>query len=144
MARTPYTNFRFKIEIDGITQGGFSECSGLGSEVEVIEYREGADEEAAVLKLPGRIKFPNITLKWGLTDSHELYEWHRAVLQGKIQRKIVAIILQDDSGTEAVRWNLVEAWPCKWEGPDLSAKGNEVAIETLVITCVNLELASGS
>ena len=136
----PYKNFHFRLEIDGITQAGFTECSGLGSEVEVIEYREGR-EPTHVRKLPGRVRYPDITLKWGVTDSRELYDWHRAVLQGQIQRKNLVIILLDDSGADKVRWNVSEAWPTKWEGPDLCAKGNDVAIETLVITCEGIELA---
>jgi len=140
MARVdPYKNFRFLVEIEGITQAGFSECSGFGSEVEVIEYREGG-ELTAVRKLPGRDKFPNITLRWGVSASRELYDWHRAVLQGQIQRKTGVIILLDDSGAQAVRWVFTNAWPSKWEGPDLCAKGNDVAIETLVITCESIEL----
>ena len=141
MARIdPYKNFRFLVEIEGITQAGFSECSGFGSEVEVIEYREGGDKVTAARKLPGRVRYPDITLKWGVTDSRELYDWHRAVLQGQIQRKSGAIILLDDSGSSNVRWVFTEAWPSKWEGPDLCAKGNDVAIETLVITCERIEL----
>ncbi len=139
MARVdPYKNFRFLVEIDGLNQAGFSECSGFGSEVEVIEYRTGGDP-TAVRKLPGRAKFPNITLKRGVTDSRELYDWHRAVLQGQIQRKNGAIILLDDAGVPKVRWVFSEAWPSKYEGPDLCAKGNDVAIETLVITCESIE-----
>ena len=135
----PYKNFRFLVEIEGITQAGFSECSGFGSEVEVIEYREGG-EPTSVRKLPGRVKYPNITLKWGVTDSRELYDWHRAVLQGQIQRKGCSIILLDDSGQAKVRWNLINAWPSKWDGPAFNAKGSEVAIETLTITCEGVEL----
>jgi phage tail-like protein len=140
MARVdPYKNFRFLVEIEGLTQAGFSECSGLGSKVEVIEYREGG-EPATVRKLPGRVSYPDITLKWGVTGSRELYDWHRHVVQGQIQRKRCSIILLDDSGTPKVRWNLFEAWPSKWDGPALNAKGSEVAIETLTITCEGLEL----
>jgi phage tail-like protein len=141
MARVdPYKNFRFLVEIEGLTQAGFSECSGLGSRVEVIEYREGG-EPATVRKLAGRVTYPDITLKWGVTDSRELYDWHRAVVQGQIQRKGCSIILLDDSGNERVRWNLFNAWPSKWDGPALNAKGSDVAIETLTITCEGLELA---
>jgi len=141
MARVdPYKNFRFLVEIEGFTQAGFSECSGLGSRVEVIEYREGG-EPATVRKLAGRVTYPDITLKWGVTDSRELYDWHRAVVQGQIQRKGCSIILLDDSGNERVRWNLFNAWPSKWDGPALNAKGSDVAIETLTITCEGLELA---
>lgn len=72
MARTdPYKNFRFLLEIDDILQGGFSDCSGFGSNVEVIEYREGG-EAPTVRKLPGKTIYPDITLKWGITDSREL------------------------------------------------------------------------
>jgi len=141
MARVdPYKNFRFLVEIEGLTQAGFSECSGLGSRVEVIEYREGG-EPATVRKLAGRVTYPDITLKWGVTDSRELYDWHRAVVQGQIQRKGCSIILLDESGNERVRWNLFNAWPSKWDGPALNAKGSDVAIETLTITCEGLELA---
>jgi phage tail-like protein len=141
MARIdPYKNFRFLVQIEGITQAGFSECRGFGSEVEVIEYREGSELTTAVRKLPGRARYPDITLKWGVTDSRELYNWHHAVLQGQIQRKHGAIILLDDSGNPTVKWNFFEAWPRKWEGPDLCAKGNDVAIETLVIACERIEL----
>ena len=136
----PYKNFRFLVEIQGITQAGFSECSGFGSTVEVIEYREGGDP-ISVRKLPGRVEFPDITLKWGLTDSRELYDWHLSVVKGQIQRKNGSIIVLDDSGVEKVRWNFLNAWPTKWEGPNLNAKGNDVAIETLVISCEHIELA---
>jgi len=141
MARAdPYKNFRFLVEIEGVTQAGFAECSGLGSRVEVIEYREGGDPTTA-RKLPGLVKYPDITLKRGVTDSRELYDWHRAVLQGQIQRKGCSVILLDDSGQERVRWNLFHAWPSKWDGPAFNAKGSDVAIETLTITCEGVERA---
>ena len=86
MARVdPYKNFRFRVEIDGVTQAGFTECTGLGSRVEVIEYREGGDP-TAVRKLPGRVSYPDVMLKWGVTDSRELYNWHRVVVQGQVER----------------------------------------------------------
>ncbi|HEY7634903.1 MAG TPA: phage tail protein [Gemmatimonadales bacterium] len=141
MARVdPYKNFRFRVEIDGLSQAGFSECHGLGSRVEVIEYREGA-EPTTVRKLPGRVSYPDITLKWGVTDSRELYNWHRAVLRGQIQRKACSIVLLDDMGQERVRWNVSNAWPSKWDGPAFNAKGSDVAIETLTISCEGVELA---
>lgn len=139
MARVdPYKDYRFQVEIDGIADSRFLECSGLGSEVAVIEYREGG-EPTAVRKLPGRASFSDITLKRGITESKDLYEWHKAVLQGQIQRRNGAIWLLDDEGVEVVRWVFREAWPRKWEGPSLNAMGNEVAIETFVLTCESLE-----
>jgi phage tail-like protein len=141
MARVdPYKNFRFLVELDGIVQAGFTDCSGFGSEVEVVEYREGGDPNQ-VRKLPAKTTYPNITLKWGVTDSHELYDWHLTALQGQLQRKNGSIILQDDIGQEKVRWNFFNAWPSKWEGSALSAKGNDAAIETLTVSCERLERA---
>ena len=141
MARVdPYKNFRFLVEIDGITQAGFSECTGFGSEVEVIQYREGGDA-ATVRRLPGKVNYPDITLKWGITDSSELYDWHASAVKGQIERKNGSIILLDDIGNEKVRWNFFDAWPSKWDGVDFNAKGNDVAIDTLVISCEGLERA---
>ena len=139
MARVdPYRNFRFLLEIDGITQGGFSECSGFGSNIEVIEYREGGGA-ATVRKLPGKVSYPDITLKWGVTSSRELYDWHLAAVNGQILRKNGSIILQDDRGQESVRWNFFAAWPSKYDGPDFSAKGNDVAVDTLTVSCERVE-----
>lgn len=134
----PYKDYRFQVEIDGIAQSRFLECSGLGSEVAVIEYREGG-EPTAVRKLPGRASFSDVTLKRGITESHDLYDWHRALLQGQNDRRQVAIRLLDDEGADVVRWVLHDAWPRKYEGPSLNAMGNEVAIETLVLTCESME-----
>jgi len=142
MARVdPYKNFRFLVEIDGIVQAGFSECSGFGSNVEVVEYREGGDA-ATVRKLPGKAIYPDITLKWGVTDSRELYDWHLAAVNGQIQRKNGSIILQDDAGQEKVRWNFFTAWPSKYDGPDFNAKGNDVSIDTLTVSCERVERAA--
>ncbi len=141
MARVdPYKNFRFLVEIDGIVQAGFAECSGFGSNVEVVEYREGGDT-ATVRKLPGKTSYPDITLKWGVTDSRELYDWHLTAVNGAVERKNGSIILQDDAGNEKVRWNFFSAWPSKWDGADFNAKGNDVAIDTLTVSCERVERA---
>lgn len=143
MARKdPYKNHRFLVEIDGIVQAGFSECSGFGSEIQVIEYREGGDPTTA-RKLPGMATYPDISLKWGITDSSELYNWHQAALSGQIERKNGSIVVLNDLGEEKVRWNFFNAWPSKYSGPSLNATGNEVAIDTLTVSCERLERASG-
>jgi len=136
----PYKTFRFLVEIDGIIQGGFAECSGFGSALEVVEYREGGDP-STVRKLPGKATYPDLTLKWGVTDSRELYDWHLAALNGRLERRSGSVILQDDTGAERVRWNFFGAWPSKYDGPDLNARGNEIAIDTLTIACERVERA---
>ena len=136
----PFKNSRFLVEIDGIVQAGFSDCSGLGSHVEPVEYREGGDPNT-VRKLPGKVTYPDITLKWGITNSRELYDWHFAAVSGQIQRKNGSVILLDDTGAEQVRWNFFNAWPSKWDGSALTAKGNDVAIDSLTVSCERVERA---
>jgi len=139
--KDPYRNCNFLVEIDGITQAGFSDCSGLGSSTDPIEYREGGDN-TTMRKLPGLTKYTNISLKWGLSDSRELYDWYRKVVTGKTERRNGSIVVLDADGlTEVVRWNFFNGWPTKLEAPTLSAKGNEVAIETLEIAHEGLERA---
>ena len=132
--KDPYRNFRFLVEIDGIIQAGFSEATIPDSTQDVIEYREG-NEPPTVRKLPGLVKYGNVTLKWGITDSMELYNWRKLVEQGKMKdaRRNMAIILMDEVGNPAARWEFSEAWPSKYDAPDLNAKGTDIAIETLEI-----------
>jgi phage tail-like protein len=130
--KDPYRSYQFLVEIEGITRAGFRECSGLDSTQDAIEYREG-NEALTTRKLPGLVKYSNITLKWGITDDAELWAWRSKVVSGKIERRNGSIILLDDTGAEKVRWNFREAWPTKWTGPSFNATGNDVAIETLEI-----------
>jgi phage tail-like protein len=125
---------RFLVEIDGIVQAGFSEATIPDTSQEPIEYREGT-EIPTVRKIPGLIKYGNLTLKWGITDNLELYEWRKLVEQGKMgdARRNIAIILLDEEANPKSRWEFVEAWPSKYDAPDLNAKGNDIAIETLEI-----------
>lgn len=136
----PFKNSRFLVEIDGIVQAGFSDCTGLGSHVDPVEYREGGDPNT-VRKLPGKVTYPDITLKWGITNSRELYDWHYAAVSGQLQRKNGSVILLDDTGAEQVRWNFFNAWPSKWDGASFSAKGNDVAIDSLTVSCERVERA---
>ncbi len=136
----PYKNFTFLVEIDGITQAGFQECSGLDSTTDPIEYREGGDN-TTVRKLPGKTTYSDITLKWGLTDSRELWDWRKTIVNGRVERKNCSIIVLDTEGSEVVRWNFFDAWPSKWEGPSFDAKANDIAVESLTIVHEGLERA---
>ncbi len=129
----PFRSFNFLIELDGIAQASFIECNGLESTTEVIETREGGDN-TTVRKLPGKTTYSNITLKWGMTSSKELWAWRANVTEGKVERKNGSIVVFDLANKQEVaRWNFVNAWPTKWDGPTFSAKGNDLAVETLVL-----------
>ena len=135
----PYAAFNFLVEIDGVTVAGFSECGGLVSETNVIEYRTGM-EDTHMRKLPGMKKFNNITLKRGYTNDKALWEWRKKVMDGKTERHSGAITLLNESRQAALRWTFREAWPTKWEGPAFNAKNNEVAIESIEIAIEDLKL----
>jgi len=138
--RDPYRSYNFLVEIDGITRAGFQECSGLDTSQDPIEYREGTDP-LTPRKLPGIVKFSNITLKWGLTDDAELWEWRKKVADGTIERKNGSIVLMNDAGEEKARWNFREGWPTKWTGPTFNATGTDVAVESLEIAHEGVEKA---
>ena len=129
----PYRGFNFLVEIDGITQAGFQEVSGLDASTDAVDYREGADPNH-MRKLTGLNKYSAITLKRGVTDSDELWRWRKAVIDGRTERKNGSIILLDESGAEKIRWNFANAWPSKWTGPSFNATSTAVAVETLEIT----------
>ena|ERR1700686_433519 len=135
----PFKNFNFLVEIDSMAIAGFSECTGLETEVAVIEYREGGD--FLTRKLPGRPKYGDITLKRGVTQSPDLQHWHRKILDGVADRRNGSIILLDDERNEVVRWHFSNAFPRKWEGPTLRGDGNGIAIEALVLCCEGIERA---
>jgi phage tail-like protein len=105
----------------------------------VIENPEGGKRQVG--KMPGRVKYPNISLKWGSTESVELYEWHRTALQGTIQRRNGSIVQLDSRGDEKSRWNFVDGWPTKWDGPTFNAGASELSIETLEIAHEGVERA---
>lgn len=130
----PFRNFNFLVEIDGIAQGSFIECSGLSASTEVIEVREGGNN-TTVSKLPGKTTYTDITLKWGLTASKDLWQWRAQVINGQLARKNGSVVVYDLANrVEVARWNFVAAWPSKWEGSTLNAKGTDIAIDTLVLS----------
>ena len=136
----PYRGYRFLVEIDGITQAGFQEVSGLDVTTDSVDYREGSDP-AHVRKLPGMNRYANITLRRGITDSDELWQWRSTAIEGRAERRNGSIILLDDAGTERLRWNFFNAWPSRWTGPAFNASSTAVAIETLEITPEELKKA---
>jgi phage tail-like protein len=133
MARKdPLRNFRFRLEIDGINQAGFSEVTIAETSTDAIDYREG-NEPTHARKLPGMTKYGNITLKWGITDSMDLWKWYAAIVAGQVasNRKTVSIIVQNETGGDQARFTISDAWPVKYHPSDLNAKGNDVQIEIL-------------
>lgn len=137
----PYRAYNFKLMIQGVTEGHFTECSGLGIKVQVIKYREGGTNQV-IHCIPGPVEYADITLRYGLTASRDLWEWLMTAVQGKVDRKNVSILLLDSDGVaEVMRWDLVNAWIAEWRGSVLNAMQREVAIESLTLVFETLQRA---
>jgi phage tail-like protein len=143
----PYGQFNFLVSIEGIdpksVQGGFMEVSGLGTEIEVIEYRAGNSELNAPIKLTGLYRVPDVSLKRGLIGSLDLYEWLREVRNGSQNalRAVVIQLLSEDRSTVVQEWRLINARPVVYRGPALDALAEDVAVEELVLASEDIELA---
>ncbi len=128
----PYGKFRYRVEIDGLDAGGFSEVTGFDASIDVMEYREG-DMVQTPYKIPGLKKYGNITLKKGLTDSLVMYEWLITGVDGAVDRKTITITSLDETEQPVASWQVINAWPIKYTAPDFNATASEVAIETIEI-----------
>ncbi|MCB1789697.1 MAG: phage tail protein [Gammaproteobacteria bacterium] len=143
----PYAAFNFLVEfpgvgIDGATvRGGFSDVSGLAAEQQVIEYRNGNERSLVPRRLPGLVKFSDITLKRGVIGDLALWDWFKQSTQGKPQRVDGRILLLSESHDEVVMaWRVHNAWPIKFSGPALNAKASEIAVEELVLAHDGFEI----
>lgn len=128
--KDPYGAFRFVVEINGSEVGGFSQVTGLERETTFEEFREGGVNDY-VHKLVTVSKYPNLTLRRGITDAEELWRWHQDVIDGSVERKTISVVLKDAVGVEKWRWIALDAYPAKWSGSDLDAAGNAVVVESV-------------
>ena len=136
--KDPYKKYNFIVEIDGIAEAGFTECSGLDQETEIIEYREGSDMGPG-RKLPGLTTYSNIVLRRGVANSKDLWNWRKTILDGQVERKNGAVVLLVDKHQEVARWVFHEGWISFYSGPELNAKESDVAIEEIEICHEGLE-----
>jgi phage tail-like protein len=136
----PYRAYNFKLIIQGVTEGHFVDCSGMGVRVHPIRYQEGGSN--VVHRIPGPLDYGDITLRYGLTASRELWDWFLAGVEGRVQRRNVSVLmLATDGVTEVLRWDLINAWPCEWRGAPLDALAREVAIESVTLVYESLQRA---
>ena len=136
-AKDPLISAFFTVDFGNGATGAFRECTGLGSENEVVEYKASGTQGKMVLKkVPGRMKWNNITLKRGITDDMKMWEWRKKVETGKVDqaRTNGSITMHDQEGKAIARWNFFNAWPSKLTGPTYNAANNEAGIEEMEIT----------
>jgi phage tail-like protein len=134
--------FAFKVEIQGMETAYFSEVSGLGMEVEYTEYRDSSDDNV-VRKIPGRLKYTDITLKRGVVGTTEYFDWINSIARGEVERKDGSITVINQRQEEVVTYNFYRAWPVKWTGPKTEETGKgqgEVAMEEITLAHEGLEM----
>jgi phage tail-like protein len=127
----PFRGFNFRVEIDGIGTGAFSEVSGLTADGDAVDYREGTDAINNVRKLTGLRKFVPLVFKRGYIKDAELWQWYERIAGGQDDRRNGSVILCNEQQKDVMRWNFENAWVNKIEGPSLKASGNEVAVESM-------------
>ncbi len=133
----PLVGFNFGLELQGVLTGYFTECSGLGSEHEVIEHKIVDDKGREIVqKIPGRLKWGDITLKRGITSTMDIWDWRKQVEDGDIEgaRHNGSIFMFDRSYATVAQWDFERGWPVKVSGPSLKSDSNEFGIEELTLT----------
>jgi phage tail-like protein len=132
----PLIGFNFRLEIEGKLAGYFTEVSGVGSENEIVEHKIVNDKgQEIVQKIPGRLKWQDVTLKRGITDKMDIWEWRKLVEEGKMKdaRTNCSIIMMDRNYEDVARWNFVNAWPSKVTGPSVKSDSNEFGVEEVTL-----------
>ena len=144
---TPYGAFNFLVNLNGpqgpeAPLGGFSDVSGLGVEITMAEYRNGNEKENHVRKVAGIHKVPDVTLKRGIVNSKDLWDWLKETQRnGPAAKRTVVITLLDEAGASVESWTLRNVVPMKYTGPTLAAKGGgDVAMEELVLSSEGIDL----
>ena len=135
----PYRAYNFKIVIGQNIEGHFTECSDLGVNVTAIKYREGGENQV-VRHIPGPVDYAPVTQRYGLTSSKDLWEWLQKAVGGRVERKHVSIVMLNSEGNKPeMQWDLIDAWPSRWQGAHLDALNHEIAIESLTLVFDKLE-----
>lgn len=141
-----FGSYHFLLEIQGVISdnkvivGGFKSVTGMDSETEIIEFKQGND--LVVRKKPGRTTYANIVLERGYTATDDLFQWRKNIEDGKIDRRAGSVIILDQDGqSEVARYNFFEGWPCKWNVPDLDSDSSSMAIEKIELAVEKIERA---
>lgn len=136
----PLRGFRYLVEIEGITSGGFMRVKGLSREVKYESYREGGVNEYEH-KLVTQVSYPVVVLERGLALD-DLWKWALAVADGEVQRKTIWIRLQNEAGEKMWAWQIEYALPVKWTASDLDAQSSQVVVESLELAHHGLRKAT--
>jgi phage tail-like protein len=145
-ATWPMPKFRFEVDLGTeLTNVAFQEVSGMDAENQIIEYRKSNSTEFSTEKMPGIVKYGNVTMKRGIfVNNNAFWKWHTEIQMNTIKRRTVLIKLLDEAGEITMEWTLKNAWPTKITSTDLKSDGNEVAVDTLEIAHAGLTISNKS
>jgi phage tail-like protein len=145
-ATWPMPKFRFEVDLGTELKGvAFQEVSGMDVENQIIEYRKSGNPIFSTEKMPGIVKYGNITLKRGVfVNDNTFWIWMDQIKMNTIKRRTVVIKLLDENGAVTMKWTLDNAWPTKITGTDLKSDGNEVAIDTLELAHERITITNES
>lgn len=139
----PYSQYNFELEIDGGPIAGFSEVSGLAKQVETVTYQEGGVNDH-VHELPGKSVHSNLVLKRGFTKDTKFWNWINDVMGGHIRRENIVVRMKSgDTDKSGWGWEVYDAYPVKWSGPDLTGERSGIAIESIELTYERFSGMSG-
>jgi phage tail-like protein len=142
----PMPKFNFVVDIGTtMTNIAFQEVSGMDVEHQIIEYRKSNSALFSPEKMPGIVKYGNVTMKRGVfVNDNTFWNWRNQIAMNTVPRVTVLIKLLDQLGKVTMQWQLLNAWPTKITSTDLKSDGNEVAIDTLEIAHEQLIVTNGS
>ena len=144
-ATWPMPKFRFEVDFGTEFKGVvFQEVSGMDVENQIIEYRKSNSPLFSTEKMPGIVKYGNVTMKRGIfVNDNTFWAWYNQISMNTIKRQTVLIKLLDENGKITMQWTLINAWPTKITSTDLKSDGNEIAIDTLEIAHEQLIISNG-
>jgi phage tail-like protein len=136
LSEDPLLGFNFALELEGSIAGYFTECSGIGSEHEIVEHKVvDKSGHEIVRKIPGRLKWQDITLKRGITSDMQIWAWRDTLVKGDVvgSRKNISITMLDRTYSPVAVWHFQNAWPSKVSGPSFKSDDNSFGVEEVTL-----------
>jgi phage tail-like protein len=136
LTEDPLLGFNFMLELEGSVAGYFTECSGIGSEHEIVEHKVvDKSGHEIVRKIPGRLKWQDISLKRGITSDMQIWEWRDQLVKGEVSnaRKNISITMMDRTYSPVAVWHFQNAWPSKVSGPSFKSDDNSFGVEEVTL-----------
>lgn len=139
----PLPKFYFSVDIGDLTDLPFQEVSGLDIDSDVIEYRHGNSPVHSAIKMPGLMKYGDVTLKKGVfATDNQFFDWISKIQLNTYERLTIVIKLLDEDATPRMTWTLTNAYPKQVTSTEMNSQSSEVAIESIVFVCEGIQISA--